>query len=66
MHLKFYLARRNLVETLVGRVAALLPYHAVYILDARARAQQLLYEKLAHEAGGTRDQHVLVLVVVTY
>ena len=48
------LARRDLVEAFVGRVAVLLAYQTVHGAHARARAQEFLDEKLAHEAGRAR------------
>ena len=60
------LARGDLVEAFVGRVAVLLAYQTVDGAHARARAQELLDEQFAHEAGRARYQHILLIVIVAY
>jgi hypothetical protein len=60
---KLYILTEDLVDALGGQLALLRPHQYVDLVEAVARAEQLLDERLAQEAGRARHKYRLVLVV---
>ena len=57
-----YLAVEELVEALDGRVTLLASHEHVDLVDAVARANELLDEHFAQEASGASDENCLLVV----